>query len=187
MARSWFATSTKNGPFTAVLISSSRVAWIIITSYFSFLTYSNISTTTETNFFLPPSLEAMAKKREDLLLVATEVRQQYGSEMPQFLTKAQNQKKRGKNSQIRKRAWRRAFKKFWKWLELRRSNGRRRKLKHHGKGRGQISTSKMLQEQNAFAKGDWIGRNRRLLKQTLQKLETYTNIRSKWTAIKKIC
>ena len=142
-------------------------------------------TATETNFSLPPSLEVMGKRREDLLLVATKVRQQYASEIPQFWTKGPNQKKRGKNLRIRKRTWRRAFKKFWKWLEWRKSNGRTGKLKHHGKGRGPIATSKTLQEQNVYEKGDWIGRNRLLLKQTLQKLDGYANARSKWVGVSK--
>ena len=182
MAHSWFATSPKNGPFTATLYHAQDHALEVFASlypdYFSFFTCSSISAT-ETNFFLPPSLEVMAKKREDLLLVATKVRQQYTSKIPQFLTKGPNQKKRGINSRIRKRTWRRAFKKFWKWLEWRKSNGRTGKLKHHGKRRGSISTSKTLQEQNPYAKGDWVGRNRLLLKQTLQKLDSYTNARSK--------
>ena len=125
MARSWGRSRTKNGPFTAILISHSRGTHLIA------MYESNCSVRDNSHNIYSWHISCWLSRLPLMLYVA--------------------------------------------WWGI------------PGKRRGSISTSKTLQEQNPYAKGDWVGRNRLLLKQTLQKLDSYTNARSKWAgaAVKK--
>ncbi len=117
------------------------------------------------------SVEEASRKREQLLELAEQARVQYErkkKEKQKSPTSAPTKKKAGKRPARKKgnvkRQWRKAFKSFWRWLQ---HDRKKRKKRGGGGGNGKRKRRRKERDEN------WVRRNKELLRQTLEKLNSY--------------